>query len=324
MTAGPQLSPEGWVSAVLTSARCEWEQKKEGIVSTKIHRLTDLFEEGVTLPLRTTNGDLVAIWVNKLTPFEQEEANQEGRIARARAILAIKEIGTPEYDLFRVGIEGIKSFAIIESLLATNANRYISEAVTKLRSEEEWRERLEVIQFSDDQVRDKGPDDPEVLLLDKIVREYTDEMAKRTEEARNDQRIELGALSEEDLREQYRLAYVTERGMAAFTAEQQKAQVYFALRRCDATQREDKTWDHSPCDHGQRWLTNRAEATTLPQGLLDQFRSAYIEVAMAPDAARFSEGPASSSASSGPSSKQADSEASGPEEMSVEPAGISS
>jgi hypothetical protein len=290
----------------------------------KLHRLTDLFEEGVTLPLRTTVGDEMTIWINKLTPFEQEEANQEGRIARARMMLAINEIGTPEYDLFRAGIQGIPAHAVIESLLANNANKYISDTVGELRSEEVWKERLEIIQFSSDQIAGKPPDDPEVLAVEKVLSEYTAEMDKRTKAMRNAAREELKSLPDKALRERYRLSYVEERGLAAFSAEQQLTQVFFALRRCEGVRREDKTWDHTACDHSQHWLADRNEVKSLPQTLLDQFRRAYAEMVMSPDTARFSEGPANSSASSGPSSKQADSAESGPVATPAEPVTTSS
>lgn len=293
-------------------------------MGSNLHRLTDLFEEGIVLPLKTSSGESVVIWINKLTSFEQEETNQEGRIARARTMLAIKEIGTSEYDLFSAGIGELKGFAIVESLLANNHSKYISDAVSQMRSEEAWKERLEVIQFSSDQIKGKADDDPEVLVINKILDEYTAEMAKRTDQMRNDQRVELKALPDKALREEYRQVYVTETGLASFTLEQQKAQIFFALRRCEATQRSDLTWDHVACDHRQRWLEDRDEVTRLPQGLLDQFRKAYQDMVMAPDVARFSAGPASSSASSGPSSKQADSAVSGPVETSDEPVTTSS
>jgi hypothetical protein len=88
----------------------------------RLSKLTDLFQEGVVAPLKASDGTQVVVWLNKLSPFESEQAAHEGRIARARAMLAIREIGTPESDLFRVASEAAKPDVIINALLAAKDN----------------------------------------------------------------------------------------------------------------------------------------------------------------------------------------------------------
>ena len=111
--------------------------------------------------------------------------------------------------------------------------------------------------------------------------------------------------------------------MRSFTREQQANQVYYCLRRCEGKEREDGTWNHEACHHVKRWLENRREVDSLPAGLLAEIQKAYDSLTMAQDVARFSGGPASSSASYGPSSKQEDSAPSGQAETSDEQGGTS-
>lgn len=285
-----------------------------------LKRLTDLFEEGVTLPVTAKGGEVIPLWIAKLTPFEVEQSNHEGRIARARKMLAIKEVDNPEFTLFNALMADMPKQEIIDSLVREKANEFVLAAIRGMRSEEEWKERLEVMEWSPDQTRGLAPDHEDIQLLEKVLREYESEVERRTLEAGQDLRAELSDLTPEALHERYRDSYIDQRGLTAFSAEQQKNQIYLALRQCQGVER-DGVWVHDACNHRQRWLDGPQDVESLPESLLMQIRVAYAEMSMSPDVARFSEGPASSSASSGPSSKQEDLAASGQTATSDAPAG---
>lgn len=291
---------------------------------SRLAKLTDLFQEGRVAELTTPAGDTVVVWINKLSPFETEQCNHEGRIARARKMLAIREIGTPEYDLFKASAAASRPDAIIDALVSEKSNEHLVKAIRDLHSDPEWKPRLETLEWSSDQVKGKPDDDPEVQALAKVLREYQAELEERTTFSSTELREELKGLSLPDLREQYLESYVETRGIGAFTQEQQKAQIFYALRQCDATDHGDGTWTHENCDHSKRWLDDVREVDTMPQGLLEQVRAAYEDLNMAPDVARFSAALGSSSAPPEHSSKQEDSADSGPEATSVAPAGTSS
>lgn len=291
---------------------------------SRLTKLTDLFQEGKCVAVRTAAGSEMPIWINKLSPFENEQCNHEGRIARARIMLAIREIGTPEADLFRASAESAKPDAIIQALLANKANEHLVKVIRELHSDPEWKPKLEVLEWSSEQVAALAEDDPQVQTLTKVLNEYQAEMDERTTFLRNELRMELQALPEAALREQFLESYIEEQGVRAFSREQQKSQVFYALRHCEATDHGEHTWTHENCEHSRRWLADRDEVDQLPELLLTQIREAYDALNMPADVARFSGGPASSSASSGPSSKQEDSAESGPVETSDAPAGTSS
>ena len=291
---------------------------------SRLAKLTDLFEEGRPVTLKTPAGGSMIVWINKLSPFEVEQTNHEGRIARARIMLAIKEIGTPEYDLFRANAQRSSKETIVKALVEAKGNEHLVKAIRDMHSDPEWREKLETLDWSSDQVAGKPDHDIEVQALAKVLEDYQAEIDRRVEELATDLRLELSALPPDALREKYEESYVEARGMAAFTAEREMTQVFYALRQCEATTREDGDLDHENCNHAKRWLEDRQEAATLPGALLEQVKQAIDDVNMAPDAARFSAALVSSSDSSGPSSKQEDSVDSGQTETSDEQGGISS
>jgi hypothetical protein len=291
---------------------------------SRLTKLTDLFQEGVTVALRTNAGTDMPVWINKLSPFEMEQANHEGRIARARKMLAIREVGSPEWDLFHASAMSSRPDAIIFALCNTKNNEHLVKVMRDLHSDPEWKEKLEVLEWSGDQLDGKGEDDPEVQAVAKILTEYQAELEERTGFLREELKAELQGLTEADLREQYLESYIEEQGLAAFSNEQQKSLIFYCLRRCEGVDHGEFTWTHEGCDHSLRWLDTREEVGQLPELLLGQIRTAYEKLNMPQDVARFSDALASSSAPSGPSSKQEDSTPSTPVETSAAPAGTSS
>jgi hypothetical protein len=297
----------------------------------RLAKLTDLFEEGAVEPLKASDGSEIVVWMNKLSPFEAEQAAHEGRIARARIMLAITEVGTPEADLFKITSRTVPKEQIIDSLVAAKDNERTVKVIRELHSEKEWADKLETLEWSSDQLTGKADDDPEVAVVRKVLDEYQAEMTHRTDFLRNEMRGELTALPEDKLRAMHLDAYCDQQGIAAFLREQSKSQIFYSLRMCEATRDEDGRWQHTgtpqtptACDHSRRWLDDRQEVDQLPESLLLQVKAAYDRLNMPPDVARFSAGPASSSESHGPSSKPEESKESGPEVTSAEPATISS
>ena len=293
-------------------------------MGTRLAKLTDLFEEGAVAPLKTSDGTEVVVWLNKLSPFENEQAAHEGRIARARIMLAIKEIGTPEADLFRLASEGASIESVINALLTDKDNERTVGVIRDIRADKKWKDRLETLEWSSEQLIGRADDDPEVKVIAKVLADYQAEIAKRTDRLRNQMRIELAAMPEDRLRQMHRESYAEQQGLNAFMREQSRSQIYYSMRMCEATRDANGRWQHKECDHSQRWLDDRSEVDQLPESLLDQVQRAYDELNMNPEVARFLGGPASSSESHGPSRPPEESKESGPAETSDEPVGISS
>lgn len=283
-------------------------------------KLTDLFQEGTVLEL--ARGDqTVTTWINKLSPFELEEARQDGRVARARTMLAIKEVGSPEYDLFRASLVGIGDEALTVALLDTKANEFLAAAIRTARSDKDWTEKIEVIEQSD--LTGRAEDDPEVILLGKLTREYLEHIQSLADESRAEERALLITMARAQLESRYEEAYLDQRGLASFNRAYQATEVYHALRECKG-RKVDGEWDHEDCDHNRRVCT-RSEVERLPDSVWTQVREAIVALNMPVDVARFTAAPVSSSASSEqPNDQAAESTPSTPEEIPAEPVGTSS
>lgn len=279
---------------------------------TALRRVTELFDEGKELVLR--EDPAVLSWINKLNSFEADEARQDGAVARARLILALKEIGTPEKDLYEASLGEMKPEQMRVTLLNEQTQTWTLDAVNELRVDKDWRERVSMIERQGESIGTEQ----EKLLMDKVGSEYLTEVQARVTEKRSQEERDLQALDVESLKEKHREQWLNRQGMVAFTREYTRSQVYFGLRVCMATKKaEAGGWDHSDCNHDQRACDSREDVKTIPQGLLDKVLGSLREQAMSSDDARFSAGAASSSAPSQRPSVAEESAPSTPEATSV-------
>lgn len=277
---------------------------------SKIAKLSQLFAEGRELVFPSPDGDIV-IWVQKLSTFLIEQCNHEGRVARARKMMEIKEIGSPEFDIFQATMIASSKESLVAGFVQSKGDDTFLQVLRDLRSDATWRERIEVLEHSDEHMDGKDQDDPENKLLAKIAVEYNDEVVKRVEEANAAFKAELEALSEEDLRDRWREQYVESRGMQAFSATRSRYEVFHAMRDCQGVRDEDGRWSHITCNHSRHFLDDITEVQALPTSVLAQVQEVLMAVTVPTDLARFTDGPASSSESSGPSRTAEASEASG-------------
>lgn len=290
---------------------------------SRIAKLSQLFAEGRELVFPSPDGDIV-IWVQKLSTFLTEQCNHEGRVARARKMMEIKEIGSPEFDIFQATMLASSKESLVAGFIDTKADDTFLQVLRDIRSDPDWRERIEVLEHSDEQMVGKGPDHPETKLLSKIAIEYNDEVLKRVEQSNADFKAELEALSENDLRDRWREQYIDSHGMEAFSQTRSRYEVFHAMRDCQGVRDEDGKWSHVTCNHSRLFLDDISEVVALPTTVLVQVQEALVAITVPSDLARFTGGPASSSESSGPSRTAEGSEASGPAGQPGQPATTSS
>lgn len=287
-------------------------------------KLSQLFETGVPVVLTPPGGDPVVLWVSKLNAFLVEECNQEGRVARARKMAAVREIDGPEYALFRRTASDRTSKEIIDGLVSATSSERVSEAYRELRSDKEWTEKIQIIEASDEQLADRPASDPEVMLVTKVSMEYHTELISRMAAMEAGFREELEDLRRDELEERYLEQYVEARGMDAFSRTRADYEIFHAVRVCAATPVDDGPMDHSGCHHNERYLESAAEVRELPDEVVHPLRTALDGIMVPVDLARFTAGPASSSDSSGPVSSAEGSQPSGPAETPETPATTSS
>lgn len=286
----------------------------QGSRLAKFRRITELFEEGRAVVLDPNPEDPVLVWVNKLNPFELEEARKDGSVGRARGVMRLDDEDAPEHEVYVEAIQSRTPEDMRNSLVNAKGNEHYLQALDDIRADEDWRPKLEVLERGDAQLEDAGEvDDDERSRLAKLNEAYLAEVERLIGIRQREYRAELDATDDEDIRRQYKEQYREAASSNGFLNEYRTTEMFFALRACDAKATDDG-WDHSECDHRQRLCEVRSEIRDLPEQLLVAVREAMLILNMTPREAGNSGAPASSSASSGPRSEQAESTPSTPAE----------
>lgn len=275
-------------------------------------RVTDLFVEGEEIVLDESKPTLV--WVNKLNSFEREEAQRDGQAARARVITALRDLESNEYAIFEANLGSMNDDSIREAMVNAKSNDHFIAAVESMRSDPEWKDRLEGRTRVTDDMSDE-----EKAAVDKLNADYADELSRRVEGRRTGYLMELqNTMQSAQLKEAYREQWLQDRSFSAYQREYIKTQLYFSVRVCKAIKAGDQ-WDHSGCDsHRKRALDDRTEVPLLPDKLLSLLSEASNRVQVGGRDARFSGALASSSGSSAQPSEPEASTVSTPVETSPE------
>jgi hypothetical protein len=283
-----------------------------------LKRITDLFVEGTELVLKDDPSDPVLLWINKLNSFEVEEARRDGGAGRSRLMLALQEESSPDRILFDGEVKTFDEAKLREALLNVTANDRFVAAVEQVRNDADWAERLDIIHRVEPA---EEISDEEKEILNKINKQYLDEVQARMDLKRQQEEADLRGLDLVSLRDKFTESWREQRGMNAFTREYNKSQLFFATRVCSAkTRTAVGGWDHSGCDHRQRAMNSRNEVAQLPDGLLQQLVTTHESVQIGRNDARFSAALASSSESSAQPNVEVESTPSTPQETSPEPA----
>lgn len=282
----------------------------------KFHRVTDLFIEGKEVVLDETGEEPVLVWVNKLNSFEQDEARRDGNVGRARATLALDDPDSPETQSFEGSLGQAAKEVLIRALVQLRTNEFYVAALDDIRTEDEWRDKIDLIERGPQLAADR-PDDPseeEQARFDELMVKYDERVVELSERRAEEYRQEIAQEDEKELKKRYLSSYRESVGTSGFLTEYRVSELYFALRDCRATKRDENgRWDHTDCGgHRDRLLEARSDVKEMPDALLALVRDALTDLAMTPRDAGNSDAPASSSASSELPSEAADSTPSTP------------
>lgn len=279
--------------------------------------ITDLFVEGKELVIRKPvegGPPAVLVWVNKLNTFEKDEARRAAAVARARTILAIKELGSPERTLYEANVSDLDDLGLRETLASSKAMEWRAKALNAVRVDPEWTERYQVALGE----APDGGSDEDVAIVVKTQQALLDEMDAREQQFRREYERELLALTKKQLREKHMDAWLDVQGLNSFSQELRRQQLYFCFRICKATVQVDGKWDHPECDHSKRVCDEVAEVQRIPDELSEALLATLNDLTVVDDDARFSAEAGSSSAPSPSSSKAEESAPSGQEVTSDE------
>lgn len=283
---------------------------------SRFKRVTDLFEEGRIVVLDDNPEDPVVVWVNKINPFEMEEARKDGSVGRARALLRLDQPDSPETLLFEQSLVGRTDEMLVAALVLSHQSEDYIAALDDLKADPEWKDNLAVLERADSQLMDAGtaPDDDEAKYLSSLNQAYMQAIADLVAKHQEKRQSDYSGMTSEELRDKYRLSYRDQAGSNGFLNEYRTTELYFALRDCQAMPSDNLSWDHSRCSHRTRLCESRAEVRELPEGLIVAVREAITLLNMTARDAGNSDAPASSSASSEQPSAAAESTPSTPVE----------
>lgn len=284
----------------------------------KFHRVTDLFIEGKEVVLEESETEPVLVWVNKLNAFEQDEARRDGNVGRARGTLALDDPESPESQSFEGNLGVAEKDVLIRALIQLRTNEFYIAALDDIRTKDEWKDKVDLVERGLTLSADhpQGPTDEEREQFDKLLTKYDERVIELSETRAEQYRQDL--LQEEipELKKRYLSSYRESVGTQGFLTEYRVSELFFALRDCVASTKDDNgRWDHKDCaGHRQRLLEARSDVKGMPDALLALVRDALTDISMTPRDAGNSDAPASSSASSERPSAAADSTLSTPTE----------
>jgi hypothetical protein len=277
----------------------------------KYKRVTDLYVEGVELPLE----DGSVIWMQVLNPFERDEAVHDAQVARSRFVLAMKEDGAERIKVEAKLAESGRD-AFIKDLANLRSEEKLTEVISAIQDDPDWKERLDVIQRTDPDNNANPLNQEELLFLAKVQGEYIQEIYARQEIENTYLVRHYEAMNERDLLEEYLETWLQRRGGALAQGEYLLTEMWYGARCCNAMVAEEG-YDHRTCDHSERVFDSKSEVRGLPEGLQILMRDALNSVSMSVRDAKNSDRQGSSSDSSPLPSEAAESTPSTPSEIPV-------
>lgn len=277
--------------------------------STRLHRVTELFETGREIVLRDdgpvtgtgVGSEPVLVWVNKLNTFQRGDAQRDGQAAQARRLASL----TDDSDEIRAVVTRLdlaEPAEVIEYVLMPLQAEARVAARDDVLAEPDWFEKRGLLERAVS-LEEGGnpPTEEERAAQDQLLADFESAIGEATAKRVAEAREELAALDPAALRRRYLDTWRNNVSTNVLYEEYGRAELYYALRDCNGRRSPDGVYLHTSCTH-QRLLPNRAAVTDLPQDLVDRVRRVIDQLSMTPSDAGFSVAPESSSASSEPPS----------------------
>lgn len=276
----------------------------------RVKRVTDLFVEGAEALLGQDDaGEPVLIWVNKLNPFQEEEARRDGQARRGQRMAELEKDDSPERQGVFAEIGMLDDPGLARRYVQLKTDEIMMEVYDDLFADEDLREVYERTRRLPGLLRDAGaaPDDPRFKQVEEDLSTWMKAQDAARKKAVREAEADALEQTREDLAKAYVAEWIQKSTMAEFVNERQITELWMAMRDCQGKAIETiGKFDHTGCDHSARLVEERADVTTLPSGVLAKVRDTYDSIIVNTGEAGFSDAPGSSSASSEPSDAEAE------------------
>lgn len=261
----------------------------------KYKRVPDLYVVGTEHKLR----DDTIVWLQVLNPLQRDEAQHDAQVARSRLIMALKsghgsdERTKVEAAFFDDGREGAVR-RLVNASLAT----HLVKTVDSIKSDPDWKEKLEIMDRSDELLA-RAAEDVERKLLTDINHEYVEEVTRRQNEEEAYLEKKFREFTDEQLIADYVELYVGRRGADVAAAEFMLTEIWYAARVCEGVEMAPGEYDHSECEnHVLQAYETKAEVRSLPEDLQQELAGVMQTLNMSVFDAKNSDRQGSSSGSS--------------------------
>lgn len=285
---------------------------------SKYRKIADLYVRGKELVF----DDGTVMWVQVLNDFERAECRRAAQAERGKLVMALRELDTPEWRQLQGAFYSQTRDLTIDELVNGRLAEWYVKVADGIQNDPDWAERREILSRADE-VTALPEEDPQRQLVDKLNREWVDEIDRRLKEERDFYTESLTSFSEDELLTEYKERWVERRGTSLALAEYNLSEVFHVARVCDAVvPDEGEPFDHSACkSHAMRVFETLAEVRDLPDELILKIRAVLELMAMTERDARFSDRSLSSSSPSQGPEQPADSTPSIPSESELQPLG---
>lgn len=287
----------------------------ESALETRLRRVTDLFVEGETIFLgREDDGTPICIWLNKMNPFEEEEARRDGQAHRGLRMAALQAEDSPERQGLTAEMALWDTDTLAVKYVTLRSDELMAEIYDDLYADTELTEKMRQAQRLPQLLKDSGvpEEDPRWAEIDRLNAEWMKAFDDKRKQVVREAEADAKSQVREDLEKAYVAEWASKSSMAEFINERRVTALWLSMRDCVATEREDKgpndpdRWDHSRCDHSVKLVAERSGVSKLPSGVLEKVTVVAEALPVPTKEAGNSDAPASSSASSEPSDAEAE------------------
>jgi len=277
---------------------------------SKYRRLPDLFVVGKEVVFKDDSGEDVVMWLQVLNPWEVQEARNDAQGARGRVVMAVKDIGSREFDAIKGAFLRRSKDSAIQEILSAKYSEWFMQATNAIDSDPEWQERMEVIRTAD-QTQPASMSEEETALLAKLNVEYMAAINKHIEDESDYYKGHLERMTQEELLEEYTELWLDRRGNTVAITEYGISEIFYGARVCDAKPDEEGKFtkaSHAECNgHKEKVFESREEVRVLPEEMFTVIREGFDDLAMSVRDAKNSARQGSSSDSSPLPSKEEES-----------------
>jgi hypothetical protein len=259
-------------------------------------RLEDLYIRGRQVVIDDGTGDPVTVWMQKLNPLEHEKAIRKAGAAKARVLMALRDIDSEEYqEAYSDVVDLGPREALVEYLIADESAKIRDAKETELSFADEWRDEnylqglRDAWEDPDAPLKDvyaTNPDDEEAHRVFLELKRFADQVAAEVDPEIEALKQDWVDAPEEDIRKKTLERFIELRAGLAWLREFRRAEVYFGTRDSE--------------DHRKYYFASRDQVDGLANEVFFQLSTACQDLMVEPAEGKDSPKTPSSSPSSEP------------------------